>query len=265
MTPRALTIAGSDPGGGAGIQADLKTFTAFRVFGMSAITAVTVQNTLGVRGVAAMAPLLVSEQIDAVLEDLGADSVKLGMLSSAPIIKAVAGRLKAHKVRNLVVDPVMYAKSGHPLLAGNAEAALIRELLPLALMITPNAPEAGRLCGVEVKDRESAEKAARAIHALGPAWVLIKGGHLGGKTCTDLLFDGREFTEFSYPRVQTRNTHGTGCTLSAAIAACLALGMGPREAVKEAGAYVAGAILNSFSLGSGHGPLNHFWRDHAEN
>ena len=265
MTPRALTIAGSDPGGGAGIQADLKTFTAFRVFGMSAITAVTVQNTLGVSGVTGMAPPLVSAQIDAVLEDIGADAVKLGMLASAPIIKAVARRLKAHKVKNLVLDPVMYAKSGHALLAEKAENALVKELLPLSLMVTPNAPEAGRLSGIEVNDIGGARKAAKAIYALGPKWVLIKGGHLGGKVCRDLLFDGKEFTVFNSPRVRTRNTHGTGCTLSAAIAACLALGMSPRPAVKEAGAYVAGAIRNSFSLGSGHGPLNHFWRAHAEN
>jgi len=265
MTPRALTIAGSDPGGGAGIQADLKTFTAFRVFGMSAITAVTVQNTLGVSGVTCMKPKLVSAQIDAVLEDLGADAVKLGMLVSAPIIRAVAGRLKAHKVKNLVLDPVMYAKSGHALLEDNAGTALIKELLPLALIVTPNAPEAGRLSGIDVKDPNCARKAAKAIYALGPKWVLIKGGHLRGKVCRDLLFDGKEFTVFSYPRIATRNTHGTGCTLSAAIAACLARGMEPRQAVEEAGAYVAGAIRNSFSLGGGHGPLNHFWRAHAEN
>ena len=163
MTPRALTIAGSDPGGGAGIQADLKTFTAFRVFGMSAITAVTVQNTLGVSGVTCMKPKLVSAQIDAVLEDLGADAVKLGMLVSAPIIRAVAGRLKAHKVKNLVLDPVMYAKSGHALLEDNAGTALIKELLPLALIVTPNAPEAGRLSGIDVKDPNCARKAAKAI------------------------------------------------------------------------------------------------------
>jgi hydroxymethylpyrimidine/phosphomethylpyrimidine kinase len=265
MIARALTIAGSDPGGGAGIQADLKTFTAFKVFGMSAITAVTVQNTLGVSGVTGMAPKLVSAQIDAVLEDIGADAVKLGMLASAPIIKAVAGRLKAHKVKNLVLDPVMYAKSGHALLAQRAEGALIKELLPLALIVTPNAPEAGRLSGIEVNDMDGARKAAKAIYTLGPKWVLIKGGHLGGKVCQDLLFDGKEFTVFSRPRVGTRNTHGTGCTLSAAIAACLARGMEPRQAVEEAGVYVAGAIRNSFSLGSGHGPLNHFWRAHAEN
>ena len=265
MTPRALTIAGSDPGGGAGIQADLKTFAAFRVFGMSAITAVTVQNTLGVRGAAGLPPLLVAEQIDAVLEDIGADSVKVGMLSSAPIAKIVAARLKAHKVKNLVIDPVMYAKNGHSLLEENGQAALIRELLPLAFMVTPNAPEAGRLSGLEVRDAESAKKAARAIHALGPAWVLVKGGHLRGKTCRDLLFDGKEFAEFTYPRVHTRNTHGTGCTLSAAIAAGLARGLDPRQAVKEAGTYVAGAILNSLNLGGGRGPLDHFWRDHENN
>ncbi len=265
MTARALTIAGSDPGGGAGIQADLKTFSAFRVFGMSAITAITVQNTLGVRGAAGLPPQLVAGQIDAVLEDIGADAVKLGMLFSAPVIKAVAGRLKAHKVGNLVLDPVLYSKNGHPLLAHNAVYALIKELLPLARVVTPNAPEAERLSGVTVKDLPGVKKAAKAIHELGPEYVLVKGGHFGGKTCSDLLFDGKKFSVFTYPRIATRNTHGTGCTLSAAIAAGLALGMDAPGAVVQAGAYVAGAIRNSFSLGGGHGPLNHFWREDAEN
>ncbi|OGR80193.1 MAG: bifunctional hydroxymethylpyrimidine kinase/phosphomethylpyrimidine kinase [Elusimicrobia bacterium GWC2_64_44] len=260
MTARALTIAGSDPGGGAGVQADLKTFSAFRVYGMSAITAVTVQNTLGVRGVLAMPPPVVEEQIDAVLSDIGAGSVKTGMLGSAGVIKAVAARLTAHKVRNLVVDPVMYAKSGHALLEPRAAGALIKELLPLAALVTPNAPEAERLSGVKVRDLDGAKKAARLIRALGPALVLVKGGHLAGPVCEDLLYDGKVFTVFRSPRVATKNTHGTGCTLSAAIAAGLALGLPPREAVEEAVHYVAGAIRHAFGLGAGHGPLNHHWR-----
>jgi len=260
MTARALTIAGSDPGGGAGVQADLKTFSAFRVYGMSALTAVTVQNTRGVRGVLPIPPQVVSEQIDAVLEDIGTRAAKTGMLGSAGVIKAAAARLKAHSVRDLVVDPVMYAKGGHPLLQPAAAATLIRELLPLALIVTPNAPEAERLSGLKIKDADGAKKAARAIRALGPAWVLLKGGHLDGPVCEDLLYDGRTFTVFRSPRLKTRNTHGTGCTLSAAITAGLALGAKPREAVSEAVAYVAGAIRNSFGLGAGHGPLNHHWR-----
>ncbi len=260
MTPRALTIAGSDPGGGAGVQADLKTFSAFKVYGMTAITAVTVQNTLGVRGVLGVPPQVVAEQIDAVLEDIGAGAVKTGMLGTAAVIKAVAGRLTAHKARNLVVDPVMYAKSGHALLEPRAAGALIKHLLPLAALVTPNAPEAERLSGVKVRCRDGARKAARRIRALGPAFVLVKGGHLDGTVCEDLLFDGKTFTVFRSPRIVTRNTHGTGCTLSAAIASGLALGLPPREAVAEAVSYVAGAISHAFGLGAGHGPLNHHWR-----
>lgn len=260
MIARALTIAGSDPGGGAGIQADLKTFTAFKVYGMSAITSVTVQNTLGVLGLFAVPPQVAAAQIDAVLEDIGSGAVKTGMLASAPVIKAVAARLRAHGAGKLVVDPVMYAKSGHSLLEPRAVGALIKELLPLALVVTPNAPEAERLSGVKVKDAAGARRAARAIRALGPACVLVKGGHLDGPVCEDLFFDGRTFTVFRSPRIATKNTHGTGCTLSAALAAGLALGMEPREAAAEAVKYVAGAIGNSFALGGGHGPLNHFWR-----
>lgn len=260
MTARALTIAGSDPGGGAGLQADLKTFAAFRVYGMSAVTAVTVQNTLGVRSALAVPPRVVSDQIDAVLEDIGAGAVKTGMLGSAMVIKAVAGRLTAHKTRNLVVDPVMYAKSGHALLEPNAAGALIKHLLPLAALVTPNAPEAERLSGVKVRSLDGARKAARLIRALGPSFVLVKGGHLDGPVCEDLLYDGKTFTVYRSPRVDTKNTHGTGCTLSAAIASGLALGLTPREAVAEAADYVAGAIRHAFGLGSGHGPLNHHWR-----
>lgn len=260
MIPRVLTIAGSDPGGGAGVQADLKTFTAFRVYGMSAITAVTVQNTLGVRAVNPVPPRTVAAQAGAVLEDIGADAVKLGMLASAGTVRAAARLLRKHAVKNIVLDPVMYAKSGHALLEESAEDALKKELLPLALIVTPNAPEAARLAGTPVKNLAGARKAAKLISAFGPRFVLVKGGHLGGKVCRDLLFDGTGFTEFSSPRVDTSNTHGTGCTLSAAIAACLALGLEPRAAVREAGLYLAGAIRNSFSLGGGHGPLNHFWR-----
>lgn len=260
MKARAITIAGSDPGGGAGVQADLKTFTAFKVYGMSAITSVTVQNTMGVRGAHNVPPPVVAEQMDAVLSDIGADAAKTGMLATAQVIRTVADRLKAHGIKKLVVDPVMYAKSGHALLEPAAVGALIKQLLPLALVITPNAPEAERLSGVKVTDAASSRRAARAIRALGPRYVLVKGGHLGGPVCEDILFDGRAFTVFSSPRIDTKNTHGTGCTLSAAIAANLALGADPRGAVKEGVAYVAGAIKHALPLGGGHGPLDHCWR-----
>lgn len=260
MIPRVLTIAGSDPGGGAGIQADLKTFTAFGVYGMSVVTAVTVQNTRGVRGVNPVSPRLVAAQADAVLEDIGADAVKIGMLATPGTVKAAAGRLKKHAVKKIVLDPVMCAKNGQALLSRDAEAALKKELLPMVLIVTPNAPEAARLAGTRVENPGDARRAAKIISGLGPRFVLVKGGHIAGKVCRDLLYGNGVYTEFTYPRIDTRDTHGTGCTLSAAIAACLALGMEPREAVKEAGAYLAGAIKNSFRLGGGHGPLNHFWR-----
>lgn len=259
MIPRVLTIAGSDPGGGAGIQADLKTFTALKVFGMSAITAVTVQNTLGVTGFLKLPPRLVSAQIEAVLGDIGADAVKIGMLAGPGIIRAAAGCLKKFRVKNIVLDPVMIAKSGHALLADSAVTALRKELLGMALIVTPNAPEAERLGGLPVRCPKTAREAAKAIRALGPKFVLIKGGHLNGPVCRDLLYDGKKFREFSVRRVRTRNTHGTGCTLAAAIAAYIARGESVPNSVEKACAYLNGAIRNSFGLGKGHGPLNHFW------
>jgi hydroxymethylpyrimidine/phosphomethylpyrimidine kinase len=258
--PRALTIAGSDSGGGAGIQADLKTFTAFGVYGSSVITAVTAQNTVGVRAIHEIPPEIVAAQIDAVLEDIGADAAKTGMLSSAAIIEAVADRLRAHAFAPLVVDPVMVAKSGDALLRPEAVRALIELLLPLAAVVTPNVPEAGVLCGVEVRDSESAREAARRIHALGPALVIVKGGHLDGERSEDLLFDGREFELLSGRRVDTPHTHGTGCTFSAAITAGLARGLSPIEAAREARVFLQGAIEHAEPLGAGHGPVNHFWR-----
>src|SRR5688500_11629199 len=220
--PRALTIAGSDSGGGAGIQADLKTFSAFRVFGMSVITAVTAQNSVGVQGVENLPPAFVARQLHSVLEDFGADAAKCGMLSTAPIIEAVAAGLAERPVDKLVVDPVMVAKSGDPLLQPDARAALIGRILPLALVVTPNLPEAEALTGMPVTTRAEMEEAARRIHAMGPRNVLVKGGHLKGEA-VDLLWTGRALTAFSAPRIDSTNTHGTGCTLSAAIAAGLAL------------------------------------------
>jgi hydroxymethylpyrimidine/phosphomethylpyrimidine kinase len=255
--PRALTIAGSDSGGGAGIQADLKTFSAFRVYGASVLTAVTAQNSIGVHGVANLAPEFVARQLDAVLGDIGADAAKTGMLSTAAIIRVVADRLRAHRVERLVVDPVMLAKSGDPLLEPDARQALVEAILPLALVVTPNLPEAAALADLPVGDLEQMEAAARRIHALGPAWVLVKGGHLKGDPI-DLLFDGRTVTRLTAERVPTPHTHGTGCTYSAAIAAGLARGAAVPEAVAEAKRYVTAAIRAGFALGRGVGSLRHF-------
>lgn len=207
-----------------------------------------------------MPAAVVAAQIDAVLDDIGADAAKTGMLSSPEIIETVADRLRAHAVAALVVDPVMVAKSGDRLLREDAVQALRELLLPLAAVVTPNAPEAAVLSGIEVVDAASAREAARRIHALGPAMVVVKGGHLAGDTSDDLVFDGRTFEILSYRRVATSHTHGTGCTFSAAIAACLARGLPPFEAVREARAYLQGAIEHAEPLGAGHGPVNHLWR-----
>ncbi len=255
--PRALTIAGSDSGGGAGIQADLKTFSAFRVFGMSVITAVTAQNSMGVQGVENLPPAFVAQQLDSVLDDFGADAAKCGMLSTAPIIEAVAEVLRERPLANLVVDPVMVSKSGDPLLRPDARRALVERILPLALLVTPNLPEAGALTGFPVTDRESMEEAARRIADLGPRHVLVKGGHLKGDPL-DLLWDGHVFREFRGERIDSPNTHGTGCTLSAAIVAGLALGQSLTDSIARAKAYVTRAILEGFQAGRGVGQLRHF-------
>ena len=257
---KALTIAGSDSGGGAGIQADLKTFSAFGVFGMSAITAVTAQNSVGVSGVFNLPPDFVAQQIDAVLGDFGADAVKLGMLSTADIATVVAARLRAHGVERVVLDPVMIAKSGDALLQPDARAALVREVLPLAWVVTPNLHEAAALAGMPVESEADMEVAARRIHVLGPRHVLVKGGHLKD-SATDILWDGRAFTRFTAERLDSTNTHGTGCTLSAAIAAGLARGRDLPAAIGEAKAYVTAAIRAGFAPGRGVGVLRHFVED----
>ena len=258
--PRALTIAGSDSGGGAGIQADLKTFSAFRVFGMSVITAVTAQNSMGVQAVENLPPAFVLQELRSVLSDFGADAAKCGMLSTAPIIEAVAAGLAEHPVDKLVVDPVMVAKSGDALLQPEARAALISRILPLALVVTPNLPEAEALAGMAVTTPEEMEEAARRIHRLGPRNVLVKGGHLKDDA-VDVLWNGRALTVFSGPRIESTNTHGTGCTLSAAMAAGLARGQALGEAVREAKAYVTAAIREGFRAGRGVGQLRHFITD----
>jgi hydroxymethylpyrimidine/phosphomethylpyrimidine kinase len=257
--PRALTIAGSDSGGGAGIQADLKTFQALGCYGMSAITAVTVQNTIGVFGVHEIPPETVAAQVDVVLSDLGADAVKTGMLASAPIIEAVAGVLRKHGVKHLVVDPVMVAKSGDPLLRDDARGALTSSLLPLAEIVTPNVPEAAVLAGMEIAGEKVLAEAAARIHALGPRYVLMKGGHLEGAEAVDYLYDGHAMRRFTAPRIVTGNTHGTGCTYASAIAARLAHGDTMPDAVRRAKEYLTEAIRRHVPMGGGHGPLHHGW------
>ncbi len=259
--PRLLTIAGSDSGGGAGIQADLKTFAAHRCYGMSVVTAVTAQNTREVRAVHEVPPEVVTAQIDAVFEDIGACAVKIGMLSNAAIIRAVAAGLRRYEPRHVVLDPVMVAKSGDALLADVAVDALVSELLPLASLLTPNLPEASRLLDalgapVELGDEASRREAAKRLAERGPA-VLIKGGHGEGEEVIDLLFDGVSFHRFARPRIDSRSTHGTGCTLSSAIAARLARGDEMAVAVEGAIDYLRGAIAAAYPLGSGHGPVNH--------
>ncbi len=255
--PKALTIAGSDSGGGAGIQADLKTFAAFRVFGMSVVTAVTAQNSLGVQGVFNLPPAFVTQQLDSVLADFGADTVKVGMLSTSPIIEAVAERLRAHGQDRVVLDPVMIAKSGDPLLQPDARSALIKEMLPLAAVVTPNLHEAAALADMPVDTEADMVEAARRIVARGAAAALVKGGHLKD-SATDILWDGRTLTRFPGPRLDSPNTHGTGCTFSSAIAAGLAHGRTLEAAVGAAKAYVTAAIREGFPAGRGVGALRHF-------
>ena len=255
---RVLTIAGSDSGGGAGIQADLKTFGALGVFGTSAISAITAQNTLGVTRIDEVAADMVAAQIDAVAVDIGIDAAKTGMLASAPIIEAVATTLQRHRVPKLVVDPVMLSKSGARLLREDAVEALKKLLLPLAEVVTPNLPESEVLTGLTVADEEGMREAARRIHELGPRRVVVKGGHSRGPNVVDLYFDGKDFHELKAERVNTRNTHGTGCTFSAAIAAYLAHGLPPLEAVSRAKEFLTAALRAAPDLGTGYGPLDHF-------
>jgi hydroxymethylpyrimidine/phosphomethylpyrimidine kinase len=256
----ALTIAGSDSGAGAGIQADLKTFAAHGVYGTSAIAAVTAQNTLGVTGFVTLPADIIIAQMEAVASDIGVDAAKTGMLASAAIVEAVAAAVDDLEIPRLVVDPVMIAKSGDRLLEEEAVAAMKTELLRRAFVVTPNAPEAEVLAGMPVKTTADAREAARRILKLGPSAVIVKGGHLEGDQVVDLLYDGHEFTEFRGPRVNTRNAHGSGCTFAAALTANLALGRDLKEATGLAKEYVAGAIRHGLPIGRGHGPMDHFWR-----
>jgi hydroxymethylpyrimidine/phosphomethylpyrimidine kinase len=255
----ALTIAGSDSGGGAGIQADLKTFAAHRVYGTSVITAVTAQNTLGVMAFEALSADLVTAQIEAVFSDIGAHAAKTGMLANAAIVEAVAAAVEDLDIPWLVVDPVMIAKSGDRLLDDEALGAMKSELLRRAFVVTPNVPEAETLSGVVIRTEEDRREAARRLAALGPTAVIVKGGHFPSDDIVDLLYDGERFTEFRTERIAGRNTHGTGCTFAAALTSHLALGRVLKEAIPLAQEYVAGAIRSGPSLGKGHGPLDHFW------
>jgi hydroxymethylpyrimidine/phosphomethylpyrimidine kinase len=266
MKGRVLIVAGSDSGGGAGIQADIKTVTALGGYAATAVTALTAQNTRGVFGVVGVEPAFIRQQIDLVLDDIGADAIKTGMLHSVAVIEAVAGALEARLEAGsgadaakppLVVDPVMVAQSGDPLLAEDAVAALAARLIPLADLITPNLPEAGRLLGRTVTRAEEMERAAQDLLGLGCGAVLLKGGHLEAETLSDLLVTAEGCERFEHPRIDTPHTHGTGCTLASAIATGLAQGLALRAAVERALAYLQEAIRSAPGLGHGHGPVNH--------
>ncbi|MFG1999327.1 bifunctional hydroxymethylpyrimidine kinase/phosphomethylpyrimidine kinase [Spirillospora sp. NPDC048911] len=256
--PLVLTIAGSDSGGGAGIQADLKTMLALGTHGMSVIAAVTAQNSLGVQGYWELPPEAVRAQLDSVLGDIGAQAIKTGMLASTALVETVAERLASVDVP-VIVDPVGVSKHGDSLLAPDAVAAVRSALLPVATVVTPNLYEVEQLTGVKVVDESGLREAAEAVKALGPAWVLVKGGHLPGEPA-DLLFDGTTEHRFTAPRHDNRHTHGTGCTLASGIAAYLALGSDVPTAVARAKEYVTGAIAAGFPLGAGIGPVDHAWR-----
>jgi hydroxymethylpyrimidine/phosphomethylpyrimidine kinase len=261
--PVALTIAGSDSGGGAGIQADLKTFAALGVHGTSAITAVTAQNTLGVSDYVELPLHIIRAQIDDVVSDLRPVAATTGMLSSPEIIQLVAGAAEEHGLGNLVVDPVMVAKGGHRLLRDDAVDALRERLVPLAMIITPNLPEAEVLLGREIRSRDDMARAARELRGLGCRAVVLKGGHAEEPDrAEDALFDGRELVWLSGERVPTHNTHGSGCAFSAAIAAELAKGLDLSRAAEEAKRFITGAIRESLELGGGHGPVNPMWQSH---
>lgn len=260
--PVVLSIAGSDSGGGAGIQADLKTFHAFGTFGTTAVTAITAQNTLGVQGVHPIPVPMVQLQIEAVVNDLAPAAVKTGMLATAELVSAVADSIRQHAMPNFVLDPVMVATSGDRLLDADAEGTLARELLPLALIITPNLDEAALLTGRSVATVADMRGAATELVAAGAGAALVKGGHLAGAETVDVLWDGERFHEWHHPRVHTRSTHGTGCTLSAAIAAGLAHGRPLLKSVEDALGFVRRAIIAAPGYGRGNGPINHFveWR-----
>jgi len=257
--PSVMTIAGSDSGGGAGIQADLKTFSALRVFGTTAITSITSQNTVGVNDVYNIPIKHLESQITAVLDDINVLAVKTGMLATSDIISVVCSSLKKYNVSKLVVDPVMIAKDGSRLLQKEAINSLITELIPISYVITPNVPEAEDLVSMKINSIKDMYNAADKIYKLGAKNVVIKGGHLSGKKSIDVLYNGTEYSEFSTTRVNTSNTHGSGCTFAAAITAFLSYEIPLIDAVKKAKIYVSESLSTDFKVGHGHGPLNHFW------
>lgn len=257
--PLALTVAGSDSGGGAGIQADLKTFTALGVYGLSVLTSLTAQNTTGVQSIFDLPVKFIESQFDSVLTDIGCDAVKIGMLSDEEIIRSVTSKLSEYKVTNIVLDPVMVSKGGSRLLKEGAVSTLVESLIPLSLVITPNLREAEVLSGFPVSSRDDMKRAAEKIKSFGCRNVIVTGGHLEGDTVVDILFDGSRFIEFSEVRINTKNTHGTGCTYSSAICAGLAKGYVLADSVKYAKHYTTNAIKHSLDIGKGHGPLMHYW------
>ncbi|WP_240418922.1 bifunctional hydroxymethylpyrimidine kinase/phosphomethylpyrimidine kinase [Paenibacillus periandrae] len=260
---KALTIAGSDSGGGAGIQADLKTFQMLEVYGLSVITAVTAQNTLGVHGIYDIPIEGIAKQMESVISDIGVDALKTGMLSQPEVIELVADLVTKHKLSKLVVDPVMIAKGGAALLAEHAQDAMRKRLLPLAALVTPNIPEAEVIIGMEISSLDAMKEAAvRIVEQFGAAAAIIKGGHRIGDP-TDVLYDGEQFHIFTAERYETRHTHGTGCTFSAAITAELAKGKSLTEAVQTAKTFITLAIRHELGIGGGHGPTNHwaYWRE----
>ena len=256
---QALTIAGSDSGGGAGIQADLKTMSANGVYGMSVITSITAQNTKGVTAIYDLPVSIIKQQLDAIFDDFDVAAVKTGMLSSAKIVEAVSRKLQQYKVGNLVVDPVMVAKSGHALLHSKAVEKIKTGLIPQALLVTPNVQEAERLSGLEIRTLAVARQAAKIIHKLGCKYVLIKGGHLLVERGTDLLYDGRFFNMYKSEFIDTPHTHGTGCTYASAITAQLAKGKSVVDAIQAAKLYITEAIRHGLAIGHGNGPTNHFY------
>ena len=262
---KVLTIAGSDTGGGAGIQADIKTITALGGYATTVITALTAQNTLGVQSIFEIPASFVAQQIDAIMTDIGTDAVKTGMLLNKGIVDVVSLKIKEHNIKHVVVDPVMISKNKKRLLSADAVNALTSKLFPLSLVVTPNVPEAEYISGINIKTPSDAEKAAKYIHQLGPAYVLIKGGHAGkswdmkneGKV-VDILYDGKSFEYIEGEYIPTKNTHGTGCTYASAIATCLAKGFGLKEAVIQAKEFVTASIRKSFNPGKGYGTLDQF-------
>ncbi len=258
--PRAMTIAGSDSGAGAGIQADLKTFSALGVYGTTVITALTAQNTLGVQAIFELPPEFIGTQIDSIMKDIGTHSAKTGMLASEPIIEIVAEKIRQWKIEKLVIDPVMVAKSGDQLLRDSAISTMLEKLFPLAFVVTPNIPEAERITGRKIKSLDDMKLAAEDLLKLGPKNVVIKGGHLdSSKEVIDILYDGHKLSTFKANRINSRYTHGTGCTFSAAIAAFLAKGNSVERAVQKAKEYITSAINSAFPVGKGCGPVHHFY------